>query len=132
MSKDEKLTPYGKASELAKEALAARSFKARFESQEQDWTRRFIREVALYAPGQECIAKAYCYGYSDTRYEMKPMRVRVSMAPHAKLKDGGYKLVYNVAPLKADGTPMLRRNNLNVFESDLSPLPSTTKATGSK
>ncbi len=123
MSKDENLTPYGKGADIAKEALMACSFKSKFAAQEDDWTNRFVREVALYSPGQECIARAYCYGYSDMRYEMKPMRVRVSMRPHARLKENGYKLVYSVQPLKANGTPMSRRNNLNVYESDLTPLP---------
>lgn len=132
MSNGEKLTPYGKGSELAKEALAARAFKGQFAAQEDDWTNRFVREVALYSPGQECIATAYAYGYSDTRYETKPMRVIIAMRPHAKLEDGGYRLVYNVQPLKADGRRMLRRNNINVYESDLTPLENIASTKASK
>ena len=115
-------TPYKKGRDLAKEALAARRFKNQFEAQEDDWTNRFAKEVALYAPGDKCIAVAYV-GSSDQHYDMKPLRVRVSMRPFAKLTDDGYFIRYIVQPLKSDGTPMLRRSSIWVDENDMTPAP---------
>lgn len=116
-----KLNRYKKGADIAKEALAARNLKEQFERQEEAWTAGFLKEVAKYKVGDECIAKASVHGMMNVRSEIKPMRVRIAIPPIGILEENGYAVIYNVTFLTSNGKVSKQRYNINVLEEDLEP-----------